>query len=326
MFNEPHYPSKWTVVTVFSVLLLLIIGVFAWAFYFNLGTILVRSDRSFVLEGAAEAITCDQASCEMRLPPGSYDFIAHADGYYDESFRVVLERWTLAEKTLDFELIPFLQELQLSEIPEEDPLPVSLQFRSGKMQLISLENDEERILTDFESLREPLVRVGGNQIVVVDEGRLFFVDLESGRKLRRFDDSVYVNDAFVSDNGNRILLFVRMEDVDHLWLWFTESSELVPLLWYAPPSLLQWESDVEHRIYVITDQLQESDDPSLFADILDRAEITVSTLQLFQYNLDTGEARSIRDFSGKVPTDLLHRGGRYFVQYEEGDFEELVVR
>lgn len=325
--EEPHYPSKWTVALVFGVILLLIIGVFVWAFYLNLGTVIVRGDQVFTVEVNGDVHQCAEGTCEISLSPGLYDFTAHSEGYYEESFSLQVERWSEVDYPLRFVLVPFLQELEEADLPDEDKLPVRVNRTNGTIQFIREDAGIENIVTEFETLSDPQVRLGGNLALIVDKGRIFFVDLESGRKQRRFDDTVSVYDALVSDNGKRALLFLSMEGSDFIWLWFNETSELMPLQWYENPEFVQWERGVDHRIYVISDQLQERSDPSLFADLLQTVNLSEPELHLFQVNLDTDEVKTIHSFSSlEKPVRFMLRDGRYFVEYEEGNIEELFVR
>jgi len=325
--NEPHYPSKWSVALVFSVILLLIIGVFVWAFYVNLGTVIVSGDQSFSVKVNGDLHQCAEGSCEISLPPGFYDFTAQSDGYYEESFSLLVERWAEVNYPLRFVLVPFLEELAESDLPDQDKLPVRVNRTNGTIQFIREDAGVENIVTEFETLSDPQVRLGGNQALIVDKGRLFFVDLESGRKQRRFDNTVFVSDALVSDNGKRALLFVSMEGADLILLWFNQTSEMMPLQWYEKPEFVQWERGVDHRVYVISDQLQEKNNPSLFADLLQSTNLAEPEKSLFQVNVDTDEVKSIYTFSElKKPVRLMLRDERYFVEYEEGNVEELVVR
>jgi len=186
--------------------------------------------------------------------------------------------------------------------------------------------DGTQVVTSFDSLVEPELHTGNGLAMVVDQGRFFVVNLESGTKHRRFDETVRVNHALLSDNGEQVLLFVRFQSEQQLWLWDNERQELEPLNWYEDVSFIQWEIDVDHRFYVITDQLEEITEPSLFQEVIDTASPDQDSLALFQYNVDTGDSRQIIVFDDKKPLQLLRRGERYFVEYEDETLEELIVR
>lgn len=321
MLEEPHYPSKWSVAIVFAVILILIIGVFAWAFYFNRGSLIIQGDRNFSLEVNGKEYACT-TSCTVSLPPNIYEITARAEGYYEQRFSMQVSRWQATERHLSFELIPFLKPVSVQEIPEPSLPDVRLEPAEGSKVWLTFQG---KTITTFESLQEPRVQAGGSLAVVLDKGRIFFVDLVSGRKIRRFDDTVLVRDALMSDNGNKVLLFVTTQQTDLLWLWIQETSEMITLGWYSPSSFIQWQSGKDHRFFVISDQLQGSQKGSLLEEVVESAKLT-KFLTLFQYNLDTGKAEEIKVFDEKKPVKLHRRGERYFVEYEGGEYQELVVK
>lgn len=329
MLNEPHYPSKWSAALVFVVIILLIGGVFVWAFYLNLGTVVVKADRGFTLQAGGESYDCSQGSCTVSLVPKSYELVAQATGYYDESFDLEVRRWHDVEKELVFRLIPYLTVYADEALPAEaEPLLRFVAGEGGKQQLYMKDETGERLVTTFDSLQDPVVQAGGEKAVVVDQGRVFFVQLRDGRKLRRFDDTVIVHDALMSDGGKRVLLFITMKGIDQIWLWYEETSELVPLDFYEPPEFIQWQPGVDHRIFIVTDQLRDETQESFIDEILETAGPVPDggALALFQYNLDMGKAQLIAEFEERDPQRLLRRGDRYFVEFEGAEYQELVVQ
>ena len=327
MSSEFHTPSKWSVAIVFLVIIAMMGGVFAWAFYFNRGKIIVRADKGFTLEVNGETIDCSATTCKVSLAPQEYEFKLSSEGYYDELFTLEVIRWQEFTKELKLTLIPFLQDIKSRDIPPDDQSVVF--FKKGadsKLLLMRREGDSENLVSTFESLKKPTAQIAGNMAVVVDEGKAYFVNLEDGRKLRRFDDTVYIYDARLSDDGKRVLMFVKMDEVDQIWVWFNETNNLTPLTWYAPPEFVQWEIGVEHRFYVITDQLNVEETPSIFDDFLEDSETDINGLALYNYNMDTDRAVLISDFSDKDLQGLTRVGDRYFVQYAGTEFQELVVR
>lgn len=322
MLNEPHYPSKWSVLLVFLVILLSIVGVLAWAFYFNLGTIIVSSDRGFSLEVGGESYDCSDGTCELSFAPNIYELVARTNGYYDESFSLEVLRGQQVEKDLPFQLIPYLQSITAEELPPVEPNRAQLKPEGEGMGFYL----GERFVTAFETLSSPTVLAAGNTGLVVDRGRLFFVNLENGRKLRRFDDTITVNDVLLSDNGKKLLLFVQMQGIDQLWLWLNDSDELLPQPWSESADRVQWQPSVDHRIFVITDQLQDTSGNSIFAEFVGSVDQFEEEVALFSYNLDSAEAKKIADFEEQSPERLIRRGERYFVEFEDGELQELVVQ
>jgi len=322
MLNEPHYPSKWSVAIVFAVIVLLIGGVFLWAFYLNFGSVQLRSTQNFTTTVNGETYSC-VPQCEISLPPGTYDFVASAQGYYERSFTLDVSRWDTQEQEIDFELIPFLRPATLTEIPPSEERAF-LRTESGVQVLYTTSAEGERRVTDFESLVEPSLQVSEENAIVVDSGRAFFVDLDTGRKIRRFDDTIRVEQALLSDHGKRVLFFVELEGDELLWVWDHDTNQLSTLNWYEPMDRIMWRDDGDHRLFVITNQLTDSAKSSLFDELID--DVEERPLGLLMVNLDSDEVREISLFGEKIPRKFLRRGDRYFVEYEGGTFDELVVR
>jgi len=326
MLTEAHYPSKWSVALVFFVIMLLIAGVFAWAFYFNMGTLIISADRDFELEINGEVNSCLEASCQLQLPPTVYEATVSAEGYYDEVFYVEIVRWKEFSKDLKLSLVPYLQDISSSDLPA--PIAGKAFFKKsaeGDQALYLRENGDEKLVASFESLKDPKVQAAGNTAIVIDDGRIFFVDLVEGRKLRRFDDSVEIIDALMSDAGKRVLLFVKMQDLEQLWVWYDETNELMPLSWYEMPEYVKWESGTDHRLYVLSDKLTDETDENLIGELIDSIETEEEKLTLFKYNLDTEKARKINIFAGVLPSELIKTDERYFVRFEGDVYQELVV-
>ena len=330
MILEPHVPTKWKAIGVLSAILLLIVGIFVWVFAIHVGTVIVEADRGFTLKANGVSSDCSGARCELKLFPNNYDFVAHAEGSYDETFSARVERGRTIEKSLQFRLVPYLEEA-LSELPKADAAASSASLRRSSEGLMSLfftpSGGEERLVTTFETLQDPKVRFGGNLLVIIDQGRLFFVDLDSGRKTRRFDESILVSDALVSDRGKRVLLFLNAEGRDQLWIWQVESSEIIPLPWYEEPSLVQWDLFGDHQLLVITDELLAGSE-SVFDQILSTvpSQGSSGSLTLFLYHIDTGKADEVVVFSEELPMSLDRIQDRYFVALKGGQYRELVVR
>ncbi|MGE3278420.1 MAG: hypothetical protein AB7J40_01280 [Candidatus Altimarinota bacterium] len=323
MLNEPHYPSKWSVAIVFAVIVLLIGGVFAWAFYFNFGSVHLRSLQNFTVTVNGDTYSC-VPECEISLPPGRYDFAANASGFYDKSFELDVSRWQTQEQDVAFELIPFLKPSSLTEIPPMEERSF-LRTESGVQVLYLKTAEGERRITDFESLIDPQLQVSDTNAVVVDSGRAFFVDLETGRKIRRFDDTVRVERALLSDRGKRVLFFVKLGDDDLLWIWDHETNQLSTLSWYEPMERIVWRDHEDHRLFVISDHMSDSANTALLDELVQNVD-PEKPLGLFSINLDTEEVREITLFEEKLPRKFLRRADRFFVEYEGGTFDELVVR
>lgn len=323
MLNEPHYPSKWSAAVVFGIILLLIGGIFSWAFYFNFGTLELISTRNFNAAVNGKTYSC-LTRCDISLPPNSYDVLVQSEGHYDQSFTMNIVRWDTAQAEFAFQLVPYLKQSSLTEVPVEEPR-ASFRTESGSQVLYVTMETGDQAVTDFESLKEPVVRVSEKNAIVLDSGRAFFVDLLTGGKIRRFDDTVQISDALLSDRGNRVLFFVELQGNRFIWMWDNEENQLTPLPWYEPVEALEWEVDQDHRIFVVTDQLTDPSQSSLLDQLSESAGNAPKVNGLFFYNLDSGEARQVATFGSEKPT-LFRRGDLYFLKYQDGSIDELVVR
>lgn len=333
-FNDPHYPSAKSVALVFFVIFILMAGVFVWAFYLNYGTAVLIADQPFTVSVNGNDYDCSAQTCRIELPPRSYEFLAQAAGYYDQTFRLDILRNREKNYTIDFELIPFLQDYAEKNLPAVPDMGYG--FQPGeKIGVLNLVRSSDRaVVTSFDSLKNPNLQVSGSLGLVVDTGRVFFVNLSDGSKLRRFDDSVEIVDAKLSDLGNRVLLFVRMKnkggnataDAAQLWVWHQDREELSPLPWYEPPERVSWDIGVDHRILVITDQFHVQGKDSLMEQVLNTPGLAAPELLLYRYNLDTDEKKLIEGVDVSLVKTLIRRGDRFFVEMGDQQVKELVVK
>src|SRR5690606_18179934 len=216
MLNEPHYPSQWSVAVVMGIIALLIAGIFAWAFYFNFGTLHLSTTRNFTATVDRKSYSC-VSECDISLPPGVYDVLVQAEGHYDQTFTVDISRWKIREYSFAFQLIPYLKQSLLAELPIEEASGFFRTESSLQVLYRSTAAGDVRV-AEFESLKQPFFQISGQNAIVVDSGRAFFVELATGRKIRRFDDTVQVRTALLSNSGKRVLFFVELQDSPFIWL------------------------------------------------------------------------------------------------------------
>ncbi len=323
MLNETHYPSKWTVATFFLIIFLMIVGVFAWAFYFNLGTLKVIADREFQMFVNGETLDCQTGTCSISLPPESYIVNVKSEGYYSQEFLVQVPRFESFTKSIEFDLIPYLRASDKAFEDEEFSFAYRLEKKDEMTQLLA-QNDD--LISSFESLNDPVFSFGAQQAAVVDEGRLFFVDLETGRKQRRFDDDIFVRAAKVAKDGIRTVLFVTVDDIDQVWMWFHDSQELFPMTWSFEADLFAWDIEKTQSAYLITKDLGGSEDESFLDDLLDVVDLETGSTALYRYNFDSDESQLIEVFDlNKTPKRLLRNGLEYFIEYEDSSVDQIVV-
>ena len=302
MIDEPHYPSKWTVVLVFFFLGLMIAGVFVWAFVLNRGTLLVSSDRAFQLDVGGQTLDCAQR-CEVKLVPQVYQLGLSSVGYQDQVKEVQIERWREERVAVVFELEPYLEPIEARDIPDQESQWVELQPVGGQYEMHRLSDDQ--VLASFETLERPIVHEGELYSFVQDQARLFVVDHEQSRRLRLFDESVSVKDVLVSDSGKRALFFIVQEGIESQWLWSAEGQELRLLEQSFPEGRVQWKPGVEHVVYVLT--AESAEEAGIMQEFLDTLDVSEKTYRLLEWNLDTGRSKALLEMSAQ-PKALIRRG------------------
>lgn len=306
MLTEPHYPSKWTVAGVFILILLLIGGIFFWAFILNRGTLVVSGERAFTLEAGGSTWECN-TSCTVSLPPVVHHVIARATGFYDQKFQITIQRFKTLEKGVTFELIPKLV-LMSDDLPEQIQTTTLEKIPEGKYRIGKLV---------FESLKNPVLRMVGERAVIIDEGRFFYVNLEQGSRSRKFDDSVLIQDAILSDDGARVLIFARSKGMDQLWIWQPDQNTLSLLSWYESPSHVVFEPQKSHRLLIISSSLLPSNTDTMLEKVMQSADGISKTDRLLRLNLDSEEIFSLEEFSDSEARQMFRRGERVFVQKGE---------
>jgi hypothetical protein len=323
MLKETHYPSNWTVTVVFLVIFLLIVGVFAWAFYFNLGTIRVEANQTLQMTVNGDAVKCLENTCEVTLPPAVYQISLSSSGYYEQSFPIEVLRFQTINRQITFDLIPYLSDFSAS-LPQKENL--KFEFISVGLGSGLFESESGDLVTSFDSLIDPDMSLGEGYASIVDDGRLFFVDLKTGRKQRRFDDDLKILRSHTSPDGIRSIIFALMDEQEYIWMWFHDNNELQPITWLTQPNLFQWRGDLVNSAYVITDELSSKEDESFLNDLLDVAETIQSPLSLYSYNFDTDKVQFVVRFDeDKIPQELHKINERYFIEYDDDSYDELIV-
>lgn len=318
MLDDPHYPSPKSVLGFFIVIVFLMVGVFAWAFYFNFGTISFSASQIFSVQVNGKNILCTTSPCLLSLPPNTYRFVASSEGFYDQSDELTVSRWKETTTVLSFEKIPFLQPFS-SPLPDYKPEGFFEQRGSVKHLVV-----RQKPIATFESLQNPTVQVQGDWALIIDPPRAFQVNLIDGRKLRRFDDSIEVKAALLSDQGKTMLFDVIMKGASVLLFFDQDSSQVTTLSWYEPISQIVFAKGQDSRIIVISKTLRDSKKPSILEEVVTSTNGSENLLGLFQVSLQSEEIRQITLFSGAVPRSLMRRGERVFVIYEQETIDELI--
>ena len=317
----------WSVALVLFVILLMMAGVFSWAFYFNLGEVDFHADRSFSVTVNGDTTACS-SSCTLSLPPGSYPVRAEAEGSYSQDLTILITRSETLDQPLTFHPVPYLRPISAEEVSPDEAATIQLiKASSGEQRLVSTDSSAPTPLATFESLVDPSLSCGRILCTIVDEGRVFIIDLLSRRKRRLFDDSVIVSSAQVSQNGQRALLFLELEGIDQVWVWYQQSSQIAPTSLQEPASRLVWFPDSDYEILALSQTLRDTTERSVIEDFVSSITEAEQTWSLYRYNLDTKSAQAIAEFTAdQIPLQLLHRQQRSFIEFADGEWQELVTR
>lgn len=317
---QPHYPSKWTVAGVFFAIFLMIGGVFLWAFVFNLGTVVVRSDQDFSLIVDGDTVDCGFQECRVDLAVGDHQFLAQAPGSRDQIFSLTVSRGELLDIPLTFQLIPTLQALS-EPLPPSDAISLQLLESSVGYEIQDSEGDS---LLTFESLVDPRFVFASHFSAVLDEGRFFVLDLVQMRRRRVFDDTVTVRDVRVSQTGERMLVFVRESGVDQVWMLTPSTMQLMPLSLPLLSDQLVFKPGSEHYLFVLSRDLQPTDETTFLDAIVEvTTDPTIRPLRLFLLNLDTLQIEFIADIGDEFES-MFTRASRVFIQKSPDFIQEIV--
>lgn len=324
MLNETHYPSKWSVAFVFLVIVLMIAGVFAWAFYFNLGTLIVTSSHPLQMIISGENVECVEKSCEISKVPGVYNVQVFSEGYYDQRFSVELGRFTTLRKEVNFQIVPYLQEYS-DNLPKREATEIQLLVNDQTTELVNTLDSTS--IASFESLKNPILDTAEMRSVIIDDGRMFVVDMESGRKLRRFGDLINVEAADINDKGTRTVFFAKLDPtLPSMWLWFHDADEMTPQTLLTNPDFFVWVEDSEHEAFLLSKTLVNGEEDSFIEEFLDGVDFSEQALALYRYNFDTASAQFISFFEEERQPKKLHSiAGRYFLEYVDQSIDELIV-
>ncbi|MDF2379495.1 MAG: hypothetical protein P1V18_04735 [Candidatus Gracilibacteria bacterium] len=319
---QAHNPSRWSVVIVFMVIFGLIGGIFYWAFFLNIGSVVVSASRDFQLLVDDDVLECP-LRCQIELPVGSHQFVASVEGYYNETFKRTIVIGDRLEVELDFHLIPYLKdEVDFPETEEEDEY--ILKASSIGKDLVRISSGER--LVSFESLKNPVLDAGGNIVSVVDEERLFLVNVENKRRRRLFDDSVLVQQALVSDGGERVLLHVVVDQQSQMWVWEPSVDALTPLSEYEKMDRVVWFPGEDYKLLMVVDDVELYKDGGLLDDLVASVSGPEPVVGLISFNLDTLEAEILNEFEIGAPTRIIRLSDGVFLEYSASEYQELVVR
>lgn len=108
---QPHKPSRKQAILFFIFTLILAIGVIAWIFFINKGTLVIDGSAPFRIKIGTEEIFCASAPCSLKLAPRSYGIVLSKKGFYDDVKNARINFWGEEKIMADFKFIPTYQEL-----------------------------------------------------------------------------------------------------------------------------------------------------------------------------------------------------------------------
>jgi hypothetical protein len=87
----------------------------AYGIFLNKGALVVTGHAPYTLHVDQEVMGCGEDVCEMELAPGVYTARVIKEGYHDEAFDVVIERWKDFTYEADVRFIPVLNNVDVIE-------------------------------------------------------------------------------------------------------------------------------------------------------------------------------------------------------------------
>ncbi|MEK9133214.1 MAG: hypothetical protein AAB606_05950 [Patescibacteria group bacterium] len=109
--NQPHQPSRKQAVVFFFLTLVLAIGVYAWVFFLNKGTLRINGAFPFKVQVSGITKTCDASPCEITLEPRNHTIILQKEGFFPDKIITEVKRWSTVDATASFKFIPVAKEL-----------------------------------------------------------------------------------------------------------------------------------------------------------------------------------------------------------------------
>ncbi len=122
LLKNPHTPSHKQAVG-FLIFAFTIAGALAiWELFINFGTLVLVSDRAMTATVNGEVITCEMPPCTTKLKPRDYAVTFSRSGYFDDTQKVTVKRFTENPLTAHFSVIPTIKKYTEHTIPTSFPL------------------------------------------------------------------------------------------------------------------------------------------------------------------------------------------------------------
>jgi len=198
----------------FGIMLGLIIivaaGYFVWSNFISRGTLRLLGPAPFTVEIVlGETIECSTSPCDIKGKSGNIQLIITKEGYDSVVGTFKIGRWKTTDVELNFELIPYLEEVFV--IPNEiEKYRYEIDFDEAKNlhKLFDAKDPLKRAIVYFQKkIKNPKIFGGESEALVIDkdasENTAYRVDLASKTRdiIDDYDFSNTENGVW-SDNGD----------------------------------------------------------------------------------------------------------------------------
>lgn len=349
-----HYrPTSSAVLWVLAIVVVLIAGIFVWGYWINVGTLQIKGEFPFrIFAGAQDGFCSNEVDCRFDLSPGVYDVSLEKQGYYPQKRSVALLRGETALLSVGFELIPFLEPYEGDlDLEARGPLVewgevVSYGWREERAVYVKAREDgpaeqsEEaevflwngktsESVAFFDTLDHPSVFLGDRDVVLMEDGRIFVVDLVDKRRERILSGSSVGNEV-AWDSGGTVFLVVYSDSggVEKSGVWDTEFRKFRSIELGLRVGASVWNFSDPRVLLVVGDQFGAEppdgvlDGGGLLLDAVasEREHYLYEVRFLISEESELVEVDKVVDFkrTGIVPVRLWWRGEALLVEDEEG--------
>jgi len=214
---------------------LFLVGLLLWLTLYNRGTLTINLSEPFLVDAKSFArISCEESPCSLEIPFGEREICLEKEGYFPVCQTFFLALWKEENWKPDLKRIPVLSESETREISPPNSL-TDLEKRFAGWSSVTTEfgrfyafnkltNDllefsheaEGSLVASFLPLKNPTLSAWGENILVKDEGILYFVDHKRHKKQILFEGK---NPTFRVLSPKRILIEDKGEVFVYEPLW-----------------------------------------------------------------------------------------------------------
>ncbi|MBD3360890.1 PEGA domain-containing protein [Candidatus Peregrinibacteria bacterium] len=157
---------------ILGLIILISILYFLWGSFINRGTILIHSDPPFTVEFfGGETYECETSPCEIKQKIGTKSVILSKEGYKTIVKEIKIGLWQTTEIDIDFEIIPYLVEIEnLPDLEEEKKYSIVFDEIQKMYKLVNAEDMQKRAIVYFQKeIIQPQVFGSENKVLLISQ-------------------------------------------------------------------------------------------------------------------------------------------------------------